>query len=115
MLLKKMNVETEIEIECRIQEEMELIRADLAECKEGAVSLEALDGTVGRLSKQDSMMQQEMAKAAQSRRLIRLRMLEEAAARIDEGCYGLCLDCGEEISEARLLEIPETTLCVNCR
>jgi DnaK suppressor protein len=46
------------------------------------------------------------------------RMLEEidiALARIEEGTYGTCRNCGNEISAARLEFRPESTLCVDCK
>ncbi len=41
--------------------------------------------------------------------------IKEALARIDTGSYGICEVCGEEISEARLLARPVTTLCIDCK
>jgi DnaK suppressor protein len=41
--------------------------------------------------------------------------IDEAVRKIEEGTYGICEDCGEEISEKRLLVIPAATLCVDCQ
>lgn len=41
--------------------------------------------------------------------------LDEAIRKIEEGTYGICEDCGEEISEKRLLVLPAATLCVDCQ
>ncbi|MBI4081469.1 MAG: RNA polymerase-binding protein DksA [Candidatus Lambdaproteobacteria bacterium] len=41
--------------------------------------------------------------------------VEEALARIDDGSFGICEVCGEEIGEHRLLARPVTTLCINCK
>ena len=41
--------------------------------------------------------------------------IREALERIDEGTFGICEDCGEEIGEARLEARPVTTLCINCK
>lgn len=109
-----MDTETEIEIEVRIQEEIEKILADIESGKEATAPPESLDGTIGRLSRQDSLMQQEMAKDAQRRRTLKLHLLQQAAARMDAGTYGTCLNCDEEIATARLLETPEAPLCSNC-
>lgn len=43
------------------------------------------------------------------------RSLEDVRAalqRLDEGTYGICVICGEEIEEARLRAIPETPYCI---
>ena len=38
-----------------------------------------------------------------------------ALARLDEGDYGRCQACGEEISEKRLRALPFATCCRNCQ
>ena len=44
----------------------------------------------------------------------RLDMLNNALKRIEDGSYGKCIDCKEEINEERLTAIPYTLRCVNC-
>jgi DnaK suppressor protein len=44
-----------------------------------------------------------------------LQAIEEALARIDRGTYGICRDCGEPISDARLTAIPWTRVCIACK
>lgn len=41
--------------------------------------------------------------------------IEEALSKIAAGTYGICEDCGEEISEKRLLVLPTATLCIDCQ
>jgi DnaK suppressor protein len=41
--------------------------------------------------------------------------IREALTRIEEGNFGVCERCGEEISEKRLEARPVTTLCINCK
>ena len=41
--------------------------------------------------------------------------IEEALARIEDGTYGICEACGEEIGEQRLKARPVTTLCIECK
>ncbi len=41
--------------------------------------------------------------------------IREALGRIDDESYGLCEECGEEISEQRLKARPVTTLCIECK
>jgi len=47
------------------------------------------------------------------RRLI--NKIREALERIDDGSFGTCEMCGEDISEARLKARPVTTLCIDCK
>ena len=41
--------------------------------------------------------------------------IHEALARVKEGEYGICQECGEEIGVARLRAQPTATLCVHCK
>jgi len=44
-----------------------------------------------------------------------LLRIDEALRKIDEGTYGICEDCGEEISPERLKILPYATLCRDCQ
>jgi DnaK suppressor protein len=41
--------------------------------------------------------------------------IKEALARIDDGTFGICEECGDDISEERLKARPMTTLCIDCK
>ena len=41
--------------------------------------------------------------------------IKEALARIEDGSFGICEECGAEISEERLKARPVTTLCIECK
>lgn len=43
-----------------------------------------------------------------------LNKINEALARLDEGRYGLCYECGDEIAEARLRALPFAVRCKDC-
>ncbi len=43
------------------------------------------------------------------------QQIDEALARLEEGTYGLCADCGIEISEKRLKAVPFARRCVACQ
>ncbi len=109
-----MDTDTEIELEVRMRAEVEKILTEFEAGKENAAPPESLDGTIGRLSRQDSLMQQEMGKDAQRRRNLRVHLLQQALARMDDGSYGICLNCGNDISVVRLMETPEAPLCAAC-
>ena len=72
------------------------------------------DRAIGRLTRQDAMLAQQMALELKRRNRIRLSQFEQALRRIDEGSYGLCARCEEQISVARLNVRPETPFCVRC-
>jgi len=41
--------------------------------------------------------------------------IKEAIGRIEDGTFGICEECGQEISEERLKARPVTTLCIECK
>jgi DnaK suppressor protein len=43
-----------------------------------------------------------------------LQRINEALDRLDEGTYGRCFECGDEISEARLRALPFAVRCKDC-
>ncbi len=45
----------------------------------------------------------------------KLKAIEGALKRINEGKYGYCLQCGKKIPEGRLRAIPSAVLCVECK
>ncbi|MGQ3017225.1 TraR/DksA family transcriptional regulator [Phenylobacterium sp.] len=74
-----------------------------------------LDQTsVGRLSRMDAIQRQAMAQAGQSRRTGELRRITAALKRLDDGEYGFCVACGDEIAPKRLEFDPAVATCVTC-
>ncbi len=45
----------------------------------------------------------------------RLKAVDEALNRLETGDYGMCAQCGEEISIARLRAVPLAMYCVDCQ
>jgi len=45
----------------------------------------------------------------------RIRLIDAALARIFDGTYGVCIDCGEPINERRLKSVPEAARCKSCQ
>ena len=43
-----------------------------------------------------------------------LHKIEEALGALDEGTYGNCFECGDEISERRLRALPFAVRCKDC-
>ncbi|QYX56713.1 TraR/DksA C4-type zinc finger protein [Roseovarius sp. SCSIO 43702] len=70
--------------------------------------------SVGRLSRMDALQGQAMAKASAARRDTERRRLTAALRRLDEGEFGFCEDCGDEIAPARLEFDPAAQKCIAC-
>ena len=74
-----------------------------------------LDQTsVGRLSRMDAMKQQAMANATRQNRTAEIQAIKNALLRLEEGEYGYCDDCGEDIPAKRLELSPTAVRCVSC-
>jgi DnaK suppressor protein len=59
-----------------------------------------------------SVINQQVTFNIRNRELEKLRQIEAALQRIDEGMYGICDDCDEEIGSKRLKYQPWTNLCI---
>ena len=49
------------------------------------------------------------------RERILIRKIQDALRRVEEGEYGICANCGDEISEKRLMARPVATWCIDCK
>jgi len=88
---------------------------DLTDTRRDASGTVELDqARTGRVSRIDALQGQEMAKAGQARAEQELSKITTALERIDDGSFGECLECGEEIAEGRLSADPTATLCIKC-
>lgn len=84
-------------------------------------------GTVGRAEasaehfaeKEDSTAQlntaRELEFALDARDSEELDRVDAALRRIEDGSYGLCVDCGVEIPPARLHAAPDALRCIACQ
>ena len=56
-----------------------------------------------------------MIEAIGAQELKRLRMIESALARIQQGKYGICIKCSKKIPRERLEAIPYAVMCIECK
>lgn len=82
--------------------------------QQGQSIVELDQQAVGRLSRMDALQNQAMSLAQQNRRDQQARLLLEALVRIEEGEFGYCEDCGEDIAQKRLELNPAATKCISC-
>ncbi len=103
-----------VDLKARLEaQKAELLRL-MAATKESRAPVE-LDQTVqGRLSRQDALMQQEMARENHRRRQLDLQRTEAALKRMEEGDYGYCVNCDEAIAAKRLELDPAIPTCIKC-
>ncbi len=56
-----------------------------------------------------------MIEAVGTQDLKRLRLIDSAMTRIQQGKYGLCMKCGKRIPSERLEAIPYALMCIECK
>lgn len=98
----------------RLEEDLAALDAEDALGAEGQKTVELDQQSVGRLSRMDALQGQAMAKATQARRAASRTRIKAALARMDEGEFGYCIDCGEEIAPKRLELDPTVPTCITC-
>lgn len=81
---------------------------------DNVIPVELDQAKVGRLSRMDALQGQQMALEAARRRKQQLQLIGSALRRLEEGDYGYCLSCDEEIDIRRLLVDPASTHCIVC-
>jgi len=67
----------------------------------------------GDYASADAMAGLDLAEA--QRDIQELRDVDAARGRLAAGNYGICIDCGEEIADARLRAYPTATRCTECQ
>ncbi len=60
-------------------------------------------------------LEREMGISLQEMRNRERQLIEEALSSLDEGTFGLCAECDEEISEKRLEALPFARHCIKCQ
>ncbi len=103
-----------------ILEKREVVTAELLEAKEKADEVLNNNSTNAIYSSHMADAgsdQQEMEKNyyMMNRENNYLQYLERALSMIVEGSFGICTRCGELIDKERLIEVPHTSSCFDCK
>lgn len=88
--------------------------ASVENSAESAAPVELDQQVQGRLSRMDAIQGQAMAQATIERRRVEIAQIEAAFARMDEGEFGYCVECGDDIAPKRLELNPAIARCVEC-
>jgi DnaK suppressor protein len=93
------------------------LEAELAETREELDRLEQklqVEVEYGLGEGDPSIYEREINLALRRRTRRKVRALEEALQRFEEGTYGVCERCGRHISMERLEIMPQARLCIQC-
>ena len=102
----------------KIRERLLAKRSDLLKLIQSSKSLERDVGDLtfsNEIDLASSLEGREMLFQLTSRDRNELRLIEEALFRINEGTFGTCESCEEQISLKRLQIMPLTPLCISCQ
>lgn len=91
-----------------LEEERELLRAQLAE-HGGGVEHDDNFADSGQVAAEQGENRALVGKLEET-----LAEVERALAKLDEGAYGICESCGKPITEARLEAMPAARYCIEC-
>ena len=75
----------------------------------------APDCSLGRLTREEMMIEQQIYGHSLHEAEIRLSKLKYALNKVDKEDYGICEECEEEIVFERLMLLPESSHCVACK
>jgi DnaK suppressor protein len=104
--LKSILEERRREIVDKVHEKMRDVRA------EGANNPD--QGVLDAAESSEADIQDEIEFALIQMKAETLNKIDEALRRLDEGTFGHCFECGEEISERRLRALPFAVRCKDC-
>jgi DnaK suppressor protein len=104
--LKAILEERRREIMSEVQGRMRDVRA------EGAGS--TVQGVLDAAESSEADIQDEIEFALIQMKAETLNRIDEALRRLEEGTYGYCFECGEEIEEKRLRALPFAVRCKDC-
>lgn len=104
--LKQILEERRREILGEVQEKIRDVRAEAAGGQSAVVRDEA--------ESSEADIQEDIEFALLQMKSETLNKIGEALARLEDGTYGYCYECGEEIAEQRLRALPFAVRCKNC-
>jgi DnaK suppressor protein len=102
------------ELRADLETQLSRLEKSMAVSEEAVRTVELDQQAVGRLSRMDSLQNQSMSRNLQEREQVRYAAIRAALARMDDGSYGRCTDCGEAITPGRMMVMPEVEHCTGC-
>jgi len=108
-----MTTEERKQLKEKILEQIEKANQEAIELEDAAKPV-APENSIGRISRMDAINNKSVAEAALRNKRNKISKLNVALAKIDDPKFGNCSACSRPIQTARLMFMPESTLCVRC-
>lgn len=102
------------ELRSEIEKQLERLERSMRVTDEAMEPVELDQTAVGRLSRIDSLQNQGLTQNLQERERAKLAHIQGALHRLEEGTYGLCVECGSALPFGRLQVVPEAPACAAC-
>ena len=96
-----------------LEKEIDAADHTIERLKEASLAV-APDNALGRLTRMETMGDQQMSKAKLYKMQERRVELRNALRRLPSPTFGLCNGCKQPLSVDRLLAVPEAQVCVPC-
>ena len=98
----------------RFRKTLKTRKAELGDGRRNREAL-AIETSADELDRIQHAQERDFAMEALDRESLRQREITAALERIDNGSFGICLNCEEEIAAKRLAAVPWTALCITCQ
>ena len=100
-----------------MQDERQVLKEELTKTQDQIAKMETAleekpDYGLGRGD--PAITRWELNRALLERLRGRMESLERALSRSDQGIYGVCAQCGQEVHPDRLAVLPSAKLCIRC-
>ena len=101
--LKRMLDDRQRELQAEVQGKMRDVRAD-----------DKMTEVLDAVESAEADIQEDIEFALVQMKSETLNKVNDALTRLDQGTYGNCFECGEEIAEKRLRALPFAVRCKDC-
>ena len=94
-----------------LQDQLTVANHDLVENREAMV----VERSADEMDQTGRSAEREFAILGLTRRSELLRNIQAALRRIEDGTFGICVNCEETIGSHRLVAVPWTPFCIRCQ
>jgi DnaK suppressor protein len=108
-----MDIEKKQSLKVKIEAQIKSHQSELIEIESMSQPITP-ENSIGRISRMDAINNKGVMDAAKANKKNKISKLKVALSKIDQSDFGICIQCKNEIQEARLMFMPESSLCIRC-